>query len=370
MFVYLLVSIDGQRFKIGKAIDIHQRVTGIGGAAKFDFGKSACVAFSTESDAYRVERTLHRFFARWRCVSHGKHVPGGTEYFEVECYERVIRFLEENADLTGGARPTPIAPAPAKVPPTVKALARDRESQQIRIPVCASEAGDRRAAAKLAKHRERCAVALAHNERTIGSLTSLVTLLETERERVMFGTLTCAFTHHLFVQAQSDDLLRSVKGAINLAPGTLHCARGGVQVWTTTEQNGNFLIATFQFVELQECADACALGQEHDQLVAGQLRQVVALLQMLPPINSEDVFRMLEADGVIDPLANVGIEKLKQRLRAVLRHERLSPSWGDGPGTVNYWEIECYRHALACHGVTDDEMPRDRRQNLDRRPSG
>lgn len=67
------VSAQLEHVKIGKAIDIHQRLTGMVGTAEFDVGKGACVALGTESDAYRIESALHRLFARWRCVA---RLPG------------------------------------------------------------------------------------------------------------------------------------------------------------------------------------------------------------------------------------------------------------------------------------------------------
>lgn len=115
MYVYLLRHAEKPTFKIGKAIDIHARIPLIGGHTAFDLGGSLCVEFPTEADSKRQERVLHRLFHKWnvRPVSGERH-EGDTEHFEIECFARVVKFLDDNQDLTLG-RIVPIPPRPANL---------------------------------------------------------------------------------------------------------------------------------------------------------------------------------------------------------------------------------------------------------------
>lgn len=115
MYVYLLKHVGKPTFKIGKAIDIHVRIPLIGGHAVFDLASSLCVEFPTEADSKRHERVLHRLFHEWnvRPVDGERH-EGDTEHFEIECFNRVVKFLNDNQDLTLG-RIVPIPPRPANL---------------------------------------------------------------------------------------------------------------------------------------------------------------------------------------------------------------------------------------------------------------
>ena len=115
MYLYILKSKDGSRFKIGKANDIHQRLYGIGGQDAFDLAGSVCVKLDCERQAYTVERALHKLFDRWRLsVVPNERFPGDTEYFDIACFARVNAFLQANKDLTSGEELAPIPDAPSK----------------------------------------------------------------------------------------------------------------------------------------------------------------------------------------------------------------------------------------------------------------
>lgn len=113
MYVYLLKNADGKRFKIGKANNIPQRIRGIGGTLSFDLPSSLCVQLPSEGDAYRIEKILHRLFVDWHLkVDQHNRYDGDTEQFGIECFARVVKFLTDNSDLTAGAMPRALPPAP------------------------------------------------------------------------------------------------------------------------------------------------------------------------------------------------------------------------------------------------------------------
>lgn len=118
MFVYLLQHTSEPRFKIGKANDIYQRILGIGGLDVFNLPSSFCVQASDEGSAYRLEKILHRMFEPWNLpVDEGARYTGDTEQFSMECFDRVLKFLTDNADLNDGALPVPLPPAPLRPTP-------------------------------------------------------------------------------------------------------------------------------------------------------------------------------------------------------------------------------------------------------------
>lgn len=132
MFIYLLLHIELPRFKIGKANDIYQRIPGIGGIESFNLADSFCVKLSSEQDAYRLENILLRLFKPWNLpVDEKNRFPGDTEHFEVECFDRVLKFLTDNADLSAGSVPEPLPPPPLRAP-TPKNILSKEERQQLR----------------------------------------------------------------------------------------------------------------------------------------------------------------------------------------------------------------------------------------------
>lgn len=132
MFVYLLRYATEPRFKIGKAIDIYQRILGIGGLGTFDIANSLCVQLPNEDAAYRLEKILHRLFEPWNLpVNESKRYSGDTEHFAAECFGRVIKFLVDNVDLTAGALPSPL-PTQTVLIATENAIALQEERRLIR----------------------------------------------------------------------------------------------------------------------------------------------------------------------------------------------------------------------------------------------
>lgn len=99
MFVYLLIHSSKPIFKIGKARDIHRRMVDIGGSDRFNLRKSRCLRFSSEDTAKSHERTLHRLFKKYRITEEIDNQSGDTEFFNIECFDRVVSFIKNNHDL-------------------------------------------------------------------------------------------------------------------------------------------------------------------------------------------------------------------------------------------------------------------------------
>ncbi|AZE10480.1 hypothetical protein C4K10_2200 [Pseudomonas chlororaphis subsp. aureofaciens] len=101
--VYILRHAQHPRFKIGKANDI------IGRARNFrleaiDFSNSFGLSVASEIDAYALERILQRIFRHARLdadqvIASGDGRDGASEWFDISCWSRLMRYLEDNRDL-------------------------------------------------------------------------------------------------------------------------------------------------------------------------------------------------------------------------------------------------------------------------------
>lgn len=116
-FVYLLVNSEHTRFKIGFSIDPLQRLKSI--ATKIDMDYSRQVS-CTPSDVRRLEKVLHAWFDDFRIHPDLIDDPQGhTEWFEINCWDKVISYLNHNHEWL---RCT--VPAPLNASPTVHAARR------------------------------------------------------------------------------------------------------------------------------------------------------------------------------------------------------------------------------------------------------
>ena len=101
-YVYVLMHHNGQRFKIGKAVDIEARAHQLG-KQRFNPVGSFGLQFASEARSLEAEGALHRLFAGWRCDSRevatedGSDI-GATEFFHVECYDHVVDFVNRNLE--------------------------------------------------------------------------------------------------------------------------------------------------------------------------------------------------------------------------------------------------------------------------------
>jgi len=109
MYVYLLRHATEPRFKIGKAVDIYQRIPYIGGIETYDIENSRCIKLSTEAKAYNLEKALHKLFNDWsHPIDENNRYSGDTEQFKIECFNRVIDLLVQSTDIMEGALPISI----------------------------------------------------------------------------------------------------------------------------------------------------------------------------------------------------------------------------------------------------------------------
>lgn len=101
--VYVLRHIQYPRFKIGKANDIISRSRNFHWDT-IDFANSLGLAVPSEMDAYTLEKILHRTF-RYASVSaddviaSGGSPDGASEWFDIGCWPRLLRYLQDNQDL-------------------------------------------------------------------------------------------------------------------------------------------------------------------------------------------------------------------------------------------------------------------------------
>lgn len=102
-YVYILPHIEHQRFKIGKANDVHRRMGSIGDV--FDLSQSKSIKLNNADAAYNLERALHRCFDKWRIPAleiaeqDGGKLSGYTEWFQSGCLTKLLSFVESNKEL-------------------------------------------------------------------------------------------------------------------------------------------------------------------------------------------------------------------------------------------------------------------------------
>lgn len=104
--VYLLRHAQHPRFKIGKANDILSRARSFDWSS-IDFDGSLGLSMASEAAAYSLERILHRTFHYARfpidvVVSSGDRTDGASEWFDISCMPRLLRYLADNAGFLKG----------------------------------------------------------------------------------------------------------------------------------------------------------------------------------------------------------------------------------------------------------------------------
>ena len=131
-FVYLLKHVDKPSFKIGKAINIHQRIPDIGGYDAFNLDESLCASFPSESLSKRYEKTIHEVFHNSNIQpDRNKRVDGDTEYFRIECFDHVVNFLIQNSNFfNGNVGPIPPKPVISQISRTRVTLSPAEKSQR------------------------------------------------------------------------------------------------------------------------------------------------------------------------------------------------------------------------------------------------
>ncbi|MBH3388006.1 GIY-YIG nuclease family protein [Pseudomonas putida] len=101
--VYLLRDKSHARFKIGKANNILYRARNFSWDS-IDFSTSVGLKVTTEAEAYALENILHRTFRHARLqvdyvIATGGPADGGTEWFDLSCWTRLMQYLVDNQDL-------------------------------------------------------------------------------------------------------------------------------------------------------------------------------------------------------------------------------------------------------------------------------
>lgn len=101
--VYILRHFQHPYFKIGKANDIIIRARNFRWNA-IDFSNSFGLSVASEMDAYILEKVLHRTFRNANVsadeiINSGGSRDGSSEWFNISCWSRLVRYLEDNRDL-------------------------------------------------------------------------------------------------------------------------------------------------------------------------------------------------------------------------------------------------------------------------------
>lgn len=95
--LYLLVEVGSEAFKIGKADDPTRRAAVL--PNRINFGRSLAFAFPAQH-VIRAEKTLHFLFRKHRLANRPR-ADGSTEWFRIEAFDDVKRFLWVNRALLG-----------------------------------------------------------------------------------------------------------------------------------------------------------------------------------------------------------------------------------------------------------------------------
>ena len=113
--IYILVHESLPFFKVGKTVNLDGRLASLD---PIDAKRSFCFRLGSEKAAFRVERIFHRSFHACRvkdseAISAGIQCNGSSEWFSMDCFDRVLRFARDNADIFDGElQPLPDNPNP------------------------------------------------------------------------------------------------------------------------------------------------------------------------------------------------------------------------------------------------------------------
>lgn len=101
--LYILVTKDHQKFKIGLTMDLPSRAdTLTRDWGELDLEESYCVTDSPQHIA-QLERLLHFVFKKWNSTE-DKSLAGYTEWFAIECLPQVIEEIKRIDSIQGASR--------------------------------------------------------------------------------------------------------------------------------------------------------------------------------------------------------------------------------------------------------------------------
>ncbi len=358
MFVYILKYIDGKRFKIGKANDIYQRIRGIGGMEAYDLASSLCLQLRSEADAYRIEKILHRLFSDWHLeVDKGNRFDGDTEQFSIECFERVVKFLTDNADLTAGAMPCALPPAPVKAS-TPDSILDDEDRNRAR------------AEAQMSRIKEL----LHDHETTLQKLRTLV-------RYVSDGSVRCGIWNdpngdgrRLFTSVRGgnkecltfcgSDLPRTFVRPAGGGYGSIF--GGGVGTYNEDSGTGFFIndCSAMNFLSSWVSGIAHVHRDYVDALpeIRTQVEEMISIIQRIPIIDDDGVFSLMQFGGVMRNTTELQVDGLLQEIHEVMitLHQREGKCFWRvdlaSSADIDAWIIKYCAHGLATLGCSEDEI--------------
>ncbi len=104
-YVYLLMASNKPVFKIGKANDVKKRIRTLPKEVIFNKGKSIVLKCKS-SEVYKIESMLHFFFRAYKQPAFTG--SGENEWFNVDCFDEVLRFVKNNKERLGVSEIKPI----------------------------------------------------------------------------------------------------------------------------------------------------------------------------------------------------------------------------------------------------------------------
>ncbi|AON53808.1 GIY-YIG nuclease family protein [Herbaspirillum seropedicae] len=347
MFVYLLPSNDGSRFKIGKANDVYQRVLGLGGSQGFQMDKGLYIKLKTEQDARRVERILHRTFRSFNLpVNPQARYEGDTEQFDISCFDRVVRFLIENKDLLETDDPIriPELVQVASAPVVSKEERRERIRYQRKATLISELAGIK-----------------ARNASSLKTLTQLVDDLRTgafKGGRLQHGSLLVltGLPREQLSELSGISLI-TLGGASNPFPSVRQTEDvalvevmddylshyGSEQPWLSRRAGEN----------VQIIYD----GQKEIAHDAQEIRRVFA---EIPLLSERDVLQLIVSSSDLGTVEADSLPAIQSGIRRTVlghyksSHRMFSASLGDKTG-LEYWELKFWQSNLRELGFSDRE---------------
>lgn len=96
--VYVITSKDNTKIKIGKANNVHQRISAFS-YTTIDYDRSFEIICRDEKSAYKIEKMLHARFDDYRiCPTKIGNVDGNGEWFTHDVFDRIESFITNSRD--------------------------------------------------------------------------------------------------------------------------------------------------------------------------------------------------------------------------------------------------------------------------------
>lgn len=170
-YLYLLVAEDNASFKIGVSKTPETRMRSVAGS--FDYGQSWQIQ-CRDGTAYRIEKTLHFLFRQHRIEV--ERSDGYTEWFAMDCFNKVLQFLHDHHQDLDWLSAAPIIASNVACEQDLAAQARARtERLLLKEARCAKKRSDcLQMNAITAQHLERWLTETRKAKKLLGTITTVM----------------------------------------------------------------------------------------------------------------------------------------------------------------------------------------------------